>query len=103
MTANEIDPRFFIPPNVTGVAYKGPETMTSSAPVQNQQEVEVTVESGTASEPSAIEDENRLLPPDSITIVSQTTRVTSGGTVVDVVIDIDEVQRISQYDVRLTK
>jgi hypothetical protein len=43
-----------------------------------------------------------LLPPDSVTVLSQTTRMSdSGQIVVDVLIDILEVMGAQEYEVRL--
>lgn len=94
----EIDPKFFLPPFVVDLSYGDDEDVSTEIPAQEGDEVEVEVE--------VIDgggDEGRLLPPDYIVIVSQTTRVHSGGAVVDVVIDVEDAPRVAQYDVRVTK
>jgi hypothetical protein len=108
----EIDPRFFIPPFVTGIEYSKVEQPSSDTPVQDGAEPSVVVVEGpfqgdsdtpdTEAEASAPA-ETRLLPPDYMTIISQTSRVTPGGVVVDVVIDVEDVARVSQFEVRITK
>lgn len=108
MADKEIDPRFFLPPNVTGVTYKGQEQVSSDAPVQSGTDVTVTVDfasdDSVGEAPSGYEDEERLLPPDTVVVISQTARVVPGGnTVVDIVIDVEDSPRVSQYEVRVTK
>lgn len=108
MADKEIDPRFFLPPNVTGVTYSGRSEISSDAPIQDSTDTIITVDYTTddsvGEAPSGFEDEDRLLPPDSITVISQTARVVSGGaTVVDIVIDVEDAPRVSQYEVRVTK
>lgn len=106
MADKEIDPRFFLPPNVVDLGYKDITSPTDDN--QNGQDIDVTINpddyyTGEVTEPES-SDENRLLPPDYIELVSQTARVASGGTVVvDVVIDVEDVANASQFDVRLTK
>lgn len=105
----EIDPRFFIPPNVTGLNYKSETQPTSDVPVQDG-EVDAVADYVVSDEviedseaPIEQQDEDRLLPPDYVTIVSQTSRITPGGMVVDVVIDVEDAPRVSQFEVRVTK
>lgn len=107
MAAKEIDPRFFLPPNVIDLGYKDISAPTDDNPTEQDIDAVVTPDdyitdndetNGTGS------DEGRLLPPDYVELVSQTARVASGGTVVvDVVIDVEDVANASQFDVRLTK
>lgn len=105
----EIDPRFFLPPNVTGVSYSGTQQPSSDTPVQDNEVVEVEFITETSFEDdttdiSDVPDDDRLLPPDYITVISQTARVNSGGaTVVDIVIDVEDSARVSQFEVRVTK
>ena len=108
MADNTIDPRFFLPPNVVNLGYKESSSESNDEPVEaGNPEVDAIV-----TDLSYIEDmegtfdsadETRMLPPDYITVVSQTARVTSGGTVVDVVIDVEDIANIGQFEVRLTK
>jgi hypothetical protein len=107
----EIDPRFFIPPYVTGIEYSDNNYPSSDAPIQDGDDPTVIIDydsniedpNASPDAPSGAESEERLLPPDYITIVSQTSRVTPGGMVVDVVIDIEDIARVSQFEVRVTK
>jgi hypothetical protein len=106
----EIDPRFFIPPYVTGIEYSDNNYPSSDAPVQDDEDPTVIIEYGTLEDPNdspdapdGIEDQERLLPPDYVNIISQTSRITPGGMVVDVVIDVEDSARVSQFEVRVTK
>src|SRR5688500_14528032 len=102
MADREIDPRFFLPPNVIDLNYSDKTLPSSDAP-------DATVVEGSLSDANDIEDistpggESILPPPDSVTFVSQTVKVTSGGTVVDVVIDVEEISGVTQFEVRITK
>lgn len=103
----EIDPRFFIPPYVVGIEYDGTQEPSSDYTEQQSETVVevdfVTDEEFSDESASGQQDEDRLLPPDFITLVSQTARVTSGATVVDVIIDVEDSARVSQFEVRVTK
>ncbi|HEY6019984.1 MAG TPA: hypothetical protein VIY48_08795, partial [Candidatus Paceibacterota bacterium] len=45
-----------------------------------------------------------LLPPNNVSVVSQTVRVaTDGRSVVDVVLEVDDIPGVIQFDVRLSK
>lgn len=106
MAEQEIDPRFFLPPNVVDLGYK--DSVPDTDDFQNEQSIDqvVTADDYVVEEVDNTggADENRLLPPDYVELVSQTARVTSGGgVVVDVVIDVEDVANASQFDVRLTK
>lgn len=109
--ANTIDPRLFLPPNVVNLGYKDEVSESSDEPVQfipeaDNVELVLTPDEYSLDPIEDMEgafDEERLLPPDSITLVSQAVRVTSGGTVVDIVIDVEDVANASQFEVRVTK
>ena len=102
MADKEIHPRFFLPPNVVGLGYKN--TTEETDDFNNADNVELIITDADFITDSAEDvggmDENRLLPPDYIELISQTARVTSGGTVVDVVIDIEDVSNASQFDIK---
>lgn len=108
MADNTIDPRFFLPPNVVNLGYKEISSETSDGPVEAgifENDAIVAEISYTDDMEGTFDskDESRMLPPDYITVVSQTARVTSGGTVVDVVIDVEDIANVGQFEVRLTK
>lgn len=111
MAEKEIDPRFFLPPNVVDLNYNDEvETSQESSDLDNGVDLVVTSEDYFTDLSDEMEgafspggtDEDRLLPPDYIELVSQTARVSSGGTVVDVIIDVEDIANVSQFDVRLT-
>jgi len=108
MAEKEIDPRFFLPPNVVDLGYKDTSSQTDDNPTEQDIDAVVNPDDYVTGEITEMEgtgtDEGRLLPPDYIELVSQTARVASGGTVVvDVVIDVEDIANASQFDVRLTK
>jgi hypothetical protein len=105
MAENQVDPRFFLPPNVIDLRYEDINEMSSDAPEQSG-DIDVLIVEGDVDITDDFSgegtDEDRLLPPDYITLVSETVRVTSGGTVVDVVIDVEDIANVSQFEVRKT-
>jgi hypothetical protein len=107
----EIDPNFFLPPDVVDMRYKEPDEENDSALVRDESTGEVVsvdydevgVSDIDGSE-SGGSDSDALFPPDYVTVVSQEVRVTGDGKfVVDVILDVEDIQGVIQYDVRLTK
>jgi hypothetical protein len=90
----DIDPQFFLPPNVVDVRYS-----------QDKDPSQYTV--GDDEEGQVIDDtigSTVGMPiPETITIISKTARTTSSGTVVDIVIEVPDYPGVKEYDVRLAK
>lgn len=118
-----IDPRLFIPDGVIDIGVKSseidPDNPTPTA--DNGETSEDTVDSptdtvGTGDGTDVVytpptndvpveSGELDMLPtPQSIVIVSQTIRIApDGSSLVDVVIDVEDIPGVSNYDVRVTK
>jgi hypothetical protein len=111
-----IDPNFSLPPGVIDLEYRNidePRDSSTERSEDNGEVINVDYDSssfqelndwgndtGTGTDSSG----DILYPPDSITLVTQTVRITSDGrTVVDVVLEIDNSVAGVTYDVRLTK
>lgn len=112
MAKSEIDPRFFLPPGVVDLEYRDGVEASSDTPddaSQNEIVVDpidiVDYDEATGFDLDApTSAEGTLPPPDFITLVSQTARVNSGGgTVVDVIIDVQNVPGAASFEVRVTK
>jgi hypothetical protein len=99
----EIDPRFFLPPNVVDIGYVDTTDVSSDDPNDIIEVDYEVVDESTIFDTDNGGSGDALEPPDSIVIVSQTARTTSGGVVVDVVIDVDEQAGITEFGVRVTK
>jgi hypothetical protein len=109
----EIDPNFFLPPNVVDMRYINLEDAGDSATTRDDDgdivpvnydnsdyygSEEESAEAGTGAVSPFIS------PPDTVVVVSQQARVTSDGrTVIDVTLDVQDVPGAVNYDVRLTK
>lgn len=88
MSRNTIDPRLEKPP-VAGLNYD--EDEVGYIPIESEVTVTMPPISG------------GLLPPDNITVISQKLRRGKGGKdVVDLVIEVDDVQGATEYEVRVT-
>jgi hypothetical protein len=96
----EIDRNFFVPPNVVDVRQLE-ETDITSGDIQSADDIETDI--------IDVSDQGDVsyvgLPVvDSITIVSQTVKTSTGGQVtVDVIIEVPDTDSIVNYDVRVTK
>ena len=102
----EIDPSNFLPPGVLNLRYTNtappsssytlPEDPTLITPSDPSQPPLPPTDGG--SKPPA------LRPPATCTVVSQTVRVVADGSfVVDLVLDVEDVPGVTNYDVRVTK
>lgn len=99
-----LDPNFFAPPGVVDVRYINenetdgiyPDDSEDTAGAENDIGLpEDTVSDGTT---------DILQPPASVTIVSQTVKVAADGKfAVDVVIEVEELPGVTNYETRLTK
>lgn len=108
-----IDPNFFLPPNVVDMRYANQEDASDSVTTRSPDTGEIVsvdydvIDYSDTGETDATDEEpvNTLLsPPDYVTVVSQQVRVTSDGRfVVDVILDVEDINGVVQYDVRLTK
>jgi hypothetical protein len=117
-----LDPRLFIPDGVIDIGVKSsgidPENPTDTPSATSAEAIEgVEVDdSGTTDdgevhydEPSNLpvesgDEEDKLPTPQYIEIVSQTIRIApDGSSLVDVVINVEDIPGISNYDVRMTK
>lgn len=108
----ELDPNFFLPPNVIDMRYVDTEEdadteliRTDSGEVSqvSYDEVDPTEILGELEEASS--DENAMLPtPDSLVLVSEQVRVTADGKfVVDLVLEVTDIVGTVNYEVRVTK
>jgi hypothetical protein len=113
-TTASIDPNFPLPPGVIDVEYRNIDEPYNSATERSAETGEVInvdydeVSYGESSTDDAdsggTTTSDMLYPPDSVTLVSQTVRITSDGrTVVDVILEVDNAAAGVTYDVRLTK
>lgn len=109
-----IDPNFSLPPGVIDLEYRNLDEPGDSAltrdgdtgEVVNVDYDEVSYDEAGNDDTGSGTDANgdTLYPPDSVTLVSQTVRITADGrTVVDVILEIDNSAAGIIYDVRLTK
>lgn len=110
----EIDPNFFLPPTVVDMRYRNLEDADDSTTTRSPDTGEVvSVEYDDISFNELVSDndpfENEtvstfIAPPDYANVVSQQVRVASDGKfVVDIILDVEDVPNVVQYDVRLTK
>jgi len=106
-----LDPQFFLPPGIVGTRVLTPDEIAQRAGSYVEEEVEATfdyqddVEGEEFFDPGFTIDNPALLDaPSSVTIVSQTVRETAGGqSVVDVVIEVNDVPGVTEYQIRETK
>lgn len=105
----EIDPNFFIPPNLVDLRYSDINEEDTS--LQRDDDGEIV---GTDYDVPAIYEEGEdllpagssslIAPPDNITFVSQQVRVAADGKfVVDLIIEVADEPGIIKYDVSLSK
>jgi hypothetical protein len=98
-----LDPNFFLPPGVVDVRHVN-DTETDGL---YSDESDDTIAEGDVESPvdSVVDGNNDVLqPPGEITIVSQTVKVADDGKfAVDVVIDVEEIPGVTNYETRLTK
>lgn len=108
----QIDPNFSLPPGVIDVGYRDitePGDNGTERSATTGEVVDVSYDEATSpSEYFYPEDSNGtsvlLFPPDTVTVLSQQTRITSDGkTVVDVVLELPDAGNGLTYDIRLTK
>ena len=110
----EIDPNFFLPPNVVDMRYVNQEDANlDSATTRDSDTGEVvnydyddlsySEDAGDGTDPVGSAP-IVVAPPDAVTVVSQQVRQTADGKfVVDVILEVDDVPGAVNYDVRLTK
>jgi len=115
VTPITVDPNFSIPPNVVDLNYRNiddPADSTTSRSADTGEVVNVTYDEVDYGEMGGdyytyggdTGSTDLLYPPDSVTVVSQTVRISADGrAVVDVVLEIDDTISGVTYDVRLTK
>jgi len=106
----EIDPNFFIPPNVVDMRYIDLESQDSATDRDDDGEiVNVDYEDSSYSGLDGDSDDSGpsssvISPPDDITVISQTVRVTQDGKfVVDVVLDVETIPGVVNYNVKVNK
>lgn len=106
----QIDPTFFLPPNVIDLRYEDDEDVNRDDAVDpdSSETVESTpLDSGPEVSPTddILPETTALLPaPDNLTIVSQSVRSPAGGNyVVDVVIEIPDMAGVETFDVQVAK
>lgn len=109
-----IDPNFSLPPGVIDVGYKNideagdspTDRSTDTGEVINVDYDEVTYgeDGGEGAEDDSPAAGDTLFAPDSVTLLSQQTRITTDGrVVVDVILEVPDTAPGITYDVRLTK
>lgn len=100
-----LDPNFFLPPNVVDVRYINDQDTAGFYGSDTVDDSDETV----LEDPIVDPDDGTTTPnvidaPTTMTIISQTVRVNPDGAfVVDVVIEVEDIPGIANYDVRLTK
>lgn len=110
----EIDPNFFLPPTVVDMRYRNLEDAGDSTTTRSADTGEIVNVDYDEIEFSELDSDNDpfendtvstfLSPPDYVNIVSQQVRVASDGKfVVDIILDVEDIPNVVQYDVRLTK
>lgn len=96
----ELDPRLPLPP-VKGVEYKE-ETYKTLPSSQTGTEQEISIGDLTPDDTVLNPGPDTLLPPEQITVISQTSRMTdTGQTVVDVLIEVLDSPGAAEYEVRM--
>ncbi|AXH67418.1 hypothetical protein SEA_WOFFORD_63 [Streptomyces phage Wofford] len=107
-----IDPNFFLPPGVVDARYPSEIEVDQGEideviDVDDVLEVDLEDEQAEIDEPEETGEDNetdKLLPPDTAIVVSQTVRTGENGQqVVDVVLEVPDVDESIQIDVRMTK
>ena len=99
-----LDPRLFVPGDVIDMGILSPEIDPDNpVDVPTGEEGEIIIDAEGADNISNLQDFT-LPTPNTITVVEQTVRFTPDGrAVVDVVIEVEDVPGIDDYDVRTTK
>lgn len=99
-----VDPRLFVPDDVIDIKVKSPEIDPENpSDVPTGEEGEIIVDAEGADNISNLQDFT-LPTPNSVTVVEQTIRFAPDGrAVVDVVIEVEDVPGVDNYDVRTTK
>lgn len=106
-----VDPNFSVPFGVRDLGYLNPDNQETEATERSDETGEVvSVEYDEMSDPIDFDSspapgsEVGIYPPDSVTVVSQILRQTNDGRyVVDVVIEVEDMPGVNQYEVGLTK
>lgn len=106
----EIDPNFFLPPNVVDMRYADIDEADDSATTRSDTGEVVSVNYDEVDYSDLITDPGTgtvpplLFPPDSVTLVSQQVRVTDDGRfVVDVILEVEDIPGVINFDVRTAK
>lgn len=107
----EIDPNFFLPPNVVDMRYVDIDEEGNSSTTRSEDTGEIISVnydevdySEFDSEPDTGTVPPLLSPPDSVTLVSQQVRVTDDGRfVVDVILEVEDMPGVINFDVRTAK
>lgn len=107
----EIDPNFFLPPNVVDMRYVNVEENEDSTMARDDDSGEIVNVDYQDTSYSELEDSEDsgpvsavISPPNYAEVVSQTVRVTEDGKfVVDVVLDIEDVPGAVNYNVKVNK
>lgn len=100
-----LDPNFFLPPGVVDLRYVNDQDTDGLYPDDDPTEaVDPDTGENTDGDINVGDVNTALAPPANITIISQTVRPVSGGSyVVDVVIDVEDVPGVTNYETRLSK
>lgn len=94
-----LDPRFYVPPFVIDVRQEGERDGG-----MDYRPGDIADPGPTITTPGNGGGTNIPMPPTTISVVSETVRITSDGrTVVDLVLEFPDVQGIEQIDVGMTK
>ena len=100
-----IDPNFFLPPGVVDLRYVNDQDTDGLYSDDDPEEVtDPDTGEPTDGDINVGDVTTALAPPANITIVSQSVRPLSGGSyVVDVVIEVEDVPGVTNYETRLSK
>jgi hypothetical protein len=101
----EIDPNFYLPEGVTNVHYATIDTSGGGEPIEGPDgTMQVVMYDLITDIITPILGPPDLRPPDTCIVTSQTVRVASDGRfVVDVLLEIEDILGVADYDVRVTK
>lgn len=97
-----IDPRLDVPRGIAGIIYSDPDRDIDFFQTDNADDLiqsDDIIDGPIPSEP-----DTDLRAPSSFSVIEQKVRISPGGqTVVDVIIEIEDVEAIKDYETRITK
>lgn len=102
----EVDPNFALPPGVVGVGYLDIEEKEFQVAEDDDGNLNTVMYDATFAEPM-LDDTGLLVtlrPPDSVVVLGQSIYVSPDGKfAVDVILDVEDIDGVSGYNVRVSK